>query len=239
MTDYPIEQAQCDRALAPFRRGLVLVGGLGLGYAATALALRPAVRIVAVEKSQDVVYLVAPHLLAGDPAARARLTVIRVDLFAYLRSLPARRRPTFDRAFYDVWASDGERTFFGAVVPLLRLSAGRVRARPVCWNEDVMRGQLYFSLVGRWGALSSPHRGALTVDELCEPRGTVWVDWSVPFFRWARRAAPDASRLQEMAALYAGWYGLGSFPDTWEAVAGERVPDLDTSALEKEVLGDP
>src|SRR3989304_2866215 len=37
MSDYPIEQAQHDRALAGIRRGRVLVGGHGLGYAATVL----------------------------------------------------------------------------------------------------------------------------------------------------------------------------------------------------------
>ena len=37
MTDLPVEQYQHDCALKKVRRGIVLVGGLGIGYAATVL----------------------------------------------------------------------------------------------------------------------------------------------------------------------------------------------------------
>lgn len=229
MSDYPIEQAQHDRELAGVRHGRVLIGGLGLGYAATILSRRGGVReVVIVEKARDVVDLVAPHLVADDAAARAKLTIVCADLFDYLRELPACHR--FEHAFYDIWASDGEGTFFQTVVPLLRLSQGRVHAAPICWNESVMRGQLFHSLQGRWLSLSMPHAGAATLDKLCELTGSFWLTWSAPFFRWARAARPDVARFDEMAGLYAGAYGRPSFLDTWQLVAGETVPELEVSA---------
>ena len=228
MTDDPIEQAQHDRELATIRRGRVLVGGLGLGYAATVLARRPGVaEVVVVEKSPEVVELVAPHLVQDDPAARRKLTVVRADLFEYLGGLPP-TRPRFDHAFYDIWASDGEATFFEVVVPLLRLSRGRVRRTPVCWNESVMRGQLYHSISSRWAFLMMPGGdGTPTLEELCDPKGSFWRDWSVPFFRWVRRERPERATVEEKAALYAGCYGRPSFSAVWQAVAGEDIPDLE------------
>ena len=228
MSDYPIEQAQHDRELATIRRGRVLVGGLGLGYAATVLARRPGVaEVVVVEKSPEVVELVAPHLVQDDSAARRKLTVVRADLFEYLGDLPARIR--FEHAFYDIWASDGEATFFEVVVPLLRLSRGRVRRTPACWNESVMRGQLYDSISSQWASLMMmpSGNGTPTLDELCDASGSVWRDWTVPFFRWVRREGPDRATVEEKATLYAGCYGRSSFSAVWQVVAGEDVPDLE------------
>lgn len=220
MSDYPIEQAQHDRELAGFNRGCVLVGGLGLGYAATALAKRPGItEVVVVEIAQEVIDLVAPHLLRDDAGARRKLRVERADLFNWLRGCSAQRH--FDHAFYDIWTSDGEGTFFETVVPLLRLSRGVVRREPVCWNESVMRGQLCRSVMSRWTMLSFP--GAPTLDQLCEPTGRVWHDWMVPFFRWARREKPEQETFDKRARLYAGGYGRRSFPGTWVLLTGEEV----------------
>ncbi len=226
MSDLPIEQAQHDRALAAVRRGRVLVGGLGLGYAVTVLALRPEIQeVVAVEVAQEVIDLVAPYLLVEDAAARRKLRVVRADLFDYLSGLPTGQ---FSHAFYDIWQSDGEHTFFKTVVPLLQLSRRRVRSAVICWNESVMRGQLYLSLCGRRDAVAAPHQAAPSIDALCEDGGSFWIAWSAPFFRWVR-ANPGSAQFDEMAGLYAAGYGRPTFPDTWRLVAGQDIQDLDTT----------
>ena len=67
MTDLPIEQAQHDNMLDGRLYGHVLVGGLGLGYAATMLSHQPQIHeITVVEQSQDVVDLVWRHLKFHD-----------------------------------------------------------------------------------------------------------------------------------------------------------------------------
>ena len=63
MTDLPIEQFQADNMLYEKVYGTVLIGGLGLGYAAQLIASQPQVnRIIVIDKSQDVVDLVWKHL---------------------------------------------------------------------------------------------------------------------------------------------------------------------------------
>ncbi len=231
MSDYPIEQVQHDRELESMRSGRVLVGGLGLGYAATQLARRARIReVVVVEKSQDVINLVADHLLMqpGDERARAKLTVVHADLFDYLRE---QRSKDFDHAFYDIWAGDGERTFFFTVMPLRVLSSACVKRNPVCWNENVMRGQLFNSLHSRMFMLrlSAENRARIgitdddnaTFERLTTYHDVIWHDWAVPFFRWLQEHQ-DASEkiIEEKAALYAGQFGRREFPHVWEILTG-------------------
>jgi hypothetical protein len=224
MTDLPIEQWQMDEALKPVRSGRVLVGGLGLGIAAMALALRPAVReVVVVEKSADVIALVAPTLGRGPalpaPAAkraRAKLRVIHADLFEFLDDAK-RRGDRYDWAFYDIWQSDGETTFHQIVAPLLAKSINVVRHTPICWNEDVMRAQLWLALDSRRRfadpaiSAATPSLKAPTLDELATPRGNARWDWCAPFFRWVRDARPPEDRAQIGARLYASQYGREAF----------------------------
>jgi hypothetical protein len=228
MIDLPIEQAQHDVALAPLH-GFVLVGGLGVGYAVTALAKRRTVTgVVVVEKSSDVVALVAPHLLRDSVEARRKVTFVTADLFDYLKERPVGEK-LFDGAFYDIWRSDGESTFFSTVLPLLRLSALLVK-RVVCWNEDVMRGQLYSSLESRWIVAHEPRLqtpGSLTLDQLCEDSDSFWRAWSVPFFRWTRQENPDQKTREKWQAFYAAQYGQPLFAGVWEFMTGELVPELD------------
>jgi hypothetical protein len=144
MTDDPIEQWQIDRELRGMR-GNVLVGGLGLGYAATVLARRSTVRnVTVIENSPDVIKLVAPHI------AHPKITVICADLFDWLKVTKSiEHSAPWNYAFYDIWQSDGLGTYFEMVRPLLAMSHGLVRNRPVCWNETVMYGQLHIQLFGQ------------------------------------------------------------------------------------------
>lgn len=224
MTDLPIEQAQHDRLLAPVLHGRVLIGGLGLGYAATVLAQRPGVReVVVVERSPEVIELVAQHLA---PQVKRKMTVVNSCLFEFLSSLKRMQLAAFNWAFYDTWQHDGEATFFKVVVPLHLASQGRIKHEPICWNEDVMRGQLFFSLHSRWSfaqqkAQQHLHPG-FTLEDLCTPIGNLWRDWSVPFFRWVRRVGPSAKEVQVHAGLYAQQYGLRGFWELWKHCTTEE-----------------
>jgi len=219
MSDWPIEQAQHDRTLTPIRRGRVLVGGLGVGYATTVLALRKQVReVVVVEISPEVCALVEPFLLRTSPA-RAKIKVIQQDLFRYLAG--ARERGEhFDWAFYDIWASDGEGTFFEIVCPLLEQSHKIVRHSPICWNENVMRGQLALSLHSRYQMMmaSSPEfrKTVPSLEEMAVRTGSIWHDWAVPFFSWIQARKPSQEQVKEAIRCYAGTYGYPGFPIVWD-----------------------
>lgn len=203
MTDFPIEQRQHDELLDGMR-GRVLVGGLGLGYAATALAKMRSVReIVIVERSANVAQLVWPHL---DKAVHRKATLVQADLFKYLR---AHQHERFRFGFYDIWTGDGESTFHSTVVPLRKLSHGMV-GKVRCWNEDIMRGQLWMGLNTRLRMLDG---GMLDVFEYLPKatervRGNPYVNWAVPFWRWYRDDRPDTVTAQRVAQAYAWVYGM-------------------------------
>lgn len=231
MTDLPVEQRQCDDLIAGLR-GTVLVGGLGLGYAATALARRRAVKhIVVVERSLPVVQLAWPHL--GD-VVHGKAVCVVADLFEYLRAHAAGRvaaltettgpglqqRPhrqrTFRAAFYDIWQGDGERTFHDTVVPLLQLSDPHWQVR--CWNEDVMRGQLLLGLFARIGVLPAAPD---VLDAWCAGDGTVYTRWSLPYWQWYRRTQPTPEHARMAAREYVRCYGRPALA-RWHDVFPER-----------------
>jgi len=178
MTDLPIEQRQADQ-LIKGARGRVLVGGLGLGYAVVALSKRSRVReITVVERSADVIKLVWEPTVKRVQGA-VQLHIVHDDLFGYLKALDKR----FPWAFYDIWQSDSEGTFHQTVLPLRKLSAGKI-GQVVCWNEDIMRGQLNMKIRLRLQFMG--HEGVPTLDQLCELTGNVYEDWAVPFWQWYR-----------------------------------------------------
>lgn len=237
MTDYPIEQIQHAEELKPLR-GRVLVGGLGLGLTPTVLSGRRKVReVTVVERSPDVVRLVAPYLRRGK--LTCKLEVVTADLFDYLKACPDGRH---DSAFYDVWQSDGEGTFHGVVQPLRDLSRGKVATDPVNWNESVMRGQLRLSLYNRlmfWGREWSIVPGGKPRDvperwQEMEAGSVTNYDarhwnWAVPFYRAVREAVgenPDSdvmagvigARLRELAAWYGENWGRWGWEGAWPGV---------------------
>jgi hypothetical protein len=213
MTDLPIEQQQHRSCLAPIR-GHVLVGGLGLGLAANWLAQRDSVEsVTVVEISKDVVSLVEKHL--RDP--RGIVRVVRANLLTYLKAEAGNQ--CFDWAFYDIWQSDGEATFFKTVCPLRKLSVPFLDdSRVVCWNEDVMRGQLAFGLHGRYAASLGGWKGSPTLADYAHPKSnrSIWAMWSRDFFRAVERGAVTQKNFQDMAAVYAGTYGRPGFARTWK-----------------------
>lgn len=223
MTDLPIEQAQHDEELLGMR-GHVLVGGLGLGYAATVLARSSAVlSVTVVEKSSEVIWLAWGATLKNLKAPlRKKVCVVNKDLFTFLRQ---RRRAyglgtgvAYCTAFYDIWASDGEATFFNTVLPLRKLSEGCVVEDTVNWNEDVMRGQLRFGLVGNIYGLTlgtdTTLKGLCTLLPKKIP-GHVFYNWKVPFFQWMRRRKPTTEQAMEASSVYAAIYGKRGWAESW------------------------
>ncbi len=215
MTDVPVEQAQCNTAIVDYE-GDVLVGGLGLGYAVARIAANPMVdSVTVVEISKEVIALTAPHLPNVD-----KITVVNADLFEYLNTV---QHKVFDHAFYDIWQSDSENTFFHVVIPLLKRSQC-VLSTPDCWNEDVMRGQLYFGLMGNMHlfTMSSEDRAKLgfelpPLEEMATMKDDIWWDWKVPFFQWYLSVRGFASKatVDDALAQYIQIYGRPEFEELW------------------------
>jgi len=222
MSDVPIEQAQHEREIGDMT-GRVLVGGLGLGLACKILARNPKVsHITVVEKSKDVINLVAPYTQYTDTGRGDLVEVVHPDLFEYLTD-PTDR---FDNAFYDIWASDGEGTFHEMVVPLRALSEDVVD-NVVCWNEGVMRGQLVQNLHTRLLFASPEHRAAFkdakmpTIEQMAKPRdpkerGAIYWNWGVAFWCWVADAKPSLEEATDAARAYGHLYGTTYFDETWD-----------------------
>lgn len=206
MTDAPIEQFQHDRALQGYR-GRVLVGGLGLGYAVTALAVKPHVReIVVVERSKHIVNLVWPHIKANKKA-----TIVVADLFDFLATLTER----FDRAFFDIWQGDGEATFHDTIVPLRVVARSAGLRRVECWNEDVMRGQLMMGMQSRLMMIEHAIGDPDLLDKLTADVASIFIQWARPFWLWYRRRRPSHGDAMAMVQHYVQWYGIDPDLPAW------------------------
>jgi hypothetical protein len=141
MADLPIE-AMDHFEFYTHARGHVLIGGLGIGFIASKLLEKKSVKsITVIEKSNDVIKLVAPHI---DP----RITIVKADLFRYLKT----PHPQFDTAYYDIWVGTGNQgTWVDYVVPLRRLTRrNSPKLKVWCWLEPVMIGQF----IGPFGGLN-------------------------------------------------------------------------------------
>ncbi len=213
MTDLPVEQAQHDAALKGVTRGSVLVGGLGIGYAVQLLAKRKDIeRIIVIEVSRDVIALVKPALFKMLGKHADKVTIVHADLLRWLTLRQHIKNASLDFAFYDIWQGDDEATLHEIVVPLLSLSAGIVKTRPICWNEDVMRGQLRNALM---------HATLTSVPAVELPPshpGARYVNWRVPFHRWVEERKPDEALMQQMAVSYAELYGTVGGAQKWRAL---------------------
>jgi hypothetical protein len=222
-TDYPIEQFQQRKQTEGFTDS-VLVGGLGVGFIASDLARREEIyQVTVVERSQDVINLVWPHLLRGEPGLRDKLEIVNADLFSYLEKEETQSNEYFDFGFFDIWRGDSEDTFFNTVVPLRQHSEG-VIGELTCWNEEVMRGQLISGLQSRMMVVTmsmiGPHKKPFSIDDLCnvqEKPHAIFMNWSAYFFRWARQhnVKLEDTIFSDAVAWYAslvfkfsGWRGM-------------------------------
>ncbi len=227
MSDLPIEQTQMCKHVDMFS-GDVLIGGLGLGVVVNHLAARPEIdSVTVVEVSQDVIHLVEPHL--KDP--EGKVTVLRKDLFHYL-ARSSEEEEAFDFAFFDIWQSDGEHTFLTIVVPLRKLAVenGVVCDDSCiqCWNEEVMRSQLFFSLFHKIHLAGFAKEGHPTLERLktdpdffAKPQDDIYWDWSVPFFKWLNEKDRTTELAQQRAREYADVYGMFDGEVAWAQIIEE------------------
>lgn len=133
MTDLPCEMVQMHDELAAYATGRVLIGGLGLGIVARMCAVKREVkRITVVERDQDVVNLVWPHL---QEFLRGKANIVVGDIADFDPGT------MYDVALLDTWQTDGERDWTGEVVPLRRKFARRI-PYILCWREEVMMSQM-------------------------------------------------------------------------------------------------
>lgn len=234
MTDLPIEQQQHDNELKGVTHGSVLIGGLGVGYAVNILAARPDIkRIVVVELSQDVINLVGDHI--KDP--EGKVEIVQADLMDFVKV----NTESFDFAFYDIWQSDAEETFFNVVLPLrmhswLFIDHSWMRQQGIddqiiCWNENVMRGQLLNSLRGAWmmARLPQPESSKLkkfnmSLERCAEPMkgmGEEFWNWRCPFFKELIRRPRSDEEAFELMSAYCARYGRQEFDEWWEEITAK------------------
>lgn len=232
MTDLPIEQQQHDNELKSVVSGSVIVGGLGLGYAVNVLAAREGIeRILVVEISRDVINLVEPWI--RDP--RDIVEVQNADLMEYVKV----NEEGFDWAFYDIWQSDGERTFHEIVVPLREHSIGFIPcdSQVICWNENVMRGQLMQALIGRLMTCNMSKHPELksqmhspSLEDLSTPipdhphGGHLYHNWACDFFKAVKEKGWSIQESFPYARAYAGNYACNYFSRWWEEVVAGEIP---------------
>ena len=186
MTDLPIEQAQMRAQTAVIRGRSCLVLGLGLGIAARLIA-RQVERVVVVERSPDVIALVAPSL------TEKNIEVVEGDAWKI-------EEGRYGWVFADIWQSDSEDTFHHVVVPLrqklVKRGVAPALSRVICWNEDVMRGQLELKITTCARLALSEHFPDFTLEDLIEPDNSVYHDFALPYYNWIAEARPEAEAAQ-------------------------------------------
>jgi hypothetical protein len=122
-------------------KGNVLVGGLGLGMAATMLLDMPGVTgVTVVEKEPKIIKLV-------DPQIDKRINIVEADLYQYLRQLPGCN--PYEFAYHDIWYRTGEGAWAEDVVPLYRLTRKAGIKHMGAWGEHEMKWQLASALYCR------------------------------------------------------------------------------------------
>lgn len=182
MSDLPIEVQQ-HRSSAQSAYGHVLIGGLGLGLMVAILTKEhdDVETITVVEHNPDVIKLVGPATEEMCDEYGMELNIVQADLMDYMRSA----RAEFDWAFFDVWQSDGQSTFFEWVMPLRQLAPrfGLADHDVHCWNEDVMRGQFRLGLAtNQFMVMMNPKmREKFTTP--ARGVGAEWINWRIPFFK--------------------------------------------------------
>lgn len=125
MTDTPAESHEHARLLRA-ARGSVLLNGLGLGFCLAAILRKSDIdAITVIEKSSDVIALVAPHI------ADNRVTIINADALEWRPKKGVR----FDVVWHDIWTnvmnSDDK-----PIATKLRRAYGPRCGWQSCWSEE-------------------------------------------------------------------------------------------------------
>jgi len=216
-SDYPIEQYQQIDCVKGFA-GTVLVSGLGVGMIPTILAKRNEIEhVMVIELEESVIKLVAPHM-------PTKVEVIKADIFDYLKET----KLTFDYAFHDIWASDGEHTLATVVLPLRELTRkiGIPDGRISCWNEAVMIGQVTSNLlnIGLF-----PEMRKRMVDEFDKQKDHPFagMQMMMPVLEWMVKCNPSDVLFQENVL----WFGKIVGKKDWRKRWANKVKQAMKSAL--------
>lgn len=139
MSDTPMEK-DTNEDFVRWARGDVLIAGLGLGMVVLPLIRRAGVlSVTVIEKSQDVIDLVLPQLLAAvTPEEAAKLTVLRDDINTWK---PPRRR--WDYIYFDIWPGISRDN-------LPEMRALHRRFRPKLRKHGTVTSWLFEELAGGW-----------------------------------------------------------------------------------------
>lgn len=118
MNDYPPQERDINLPVIEAARGDVLIAGLGIGYILVPILAKPEVESVTViEKCQDVIDLVLPHL------THPKLTVVLADAFDWTPP------NSYDTMWFDIYPHDQQvgETLMTRYAPWLR-SGGWARS---------------------------------------------------------------------------------------------------------------
>ncbi|MCK5712467.1 MAG: hypothetical protein KAI25_07120, partial [Hyphomicrobiaceae bacterium] len=97
-------------------------------------------------------------------------------------------------------------------------------SRVICWNEDVMRGQILLGMQTRLQFLQAPQvvmKGLEnpSVEEMAEPTGNKWWDMYCPFWAWHRDNGPKKELAMEAASLYSVVFGQHEWEGQWNRMS--------------------
>lgn len=114
--------------------GVVLVGGLGLGYIVEQLAVKESVTdIIVIESSQEVIDLVWPHI-----DTKGKGQIIKADLFEYLNTFDG----NIDYMYLDIHPDTSYRSLIRHIEPLRTLGERLISPDKVLmWQETKMRAK--------------------------------------------------------------------------------------------------
>ncbi len=187
MTDLPEELNQIYEMLHTVRpSGNVLVGGLGLGVAATIVARLAWTRVLVVERSAHVIRL------CKNPSL---FDTAKSDIYKFIEAENAPR----DAYLLDTWQGTNEATWWEEVMPLRRLirrKHGVVKVH--CWAEDIMLGQ-----IGRSLATVGPHWFYTNLPVPMTPLQARWFVREVGSPQWEKKygkAIDDYTRQRRRSA---------------------------------------
>lgn len=137
MTLAPVEIETMKQPVAE-ARGNVLTFGLGMGYYAFHVCLKPEVRtLTIVEKDADLICMFRELLLPQFPE-RQKIRIVCADAYAYLENLFSPGQ--FDSVFCDFWhdAGDGTEHYLR-----LKKIEKRFQTRFTYWAEGLLRQQAF------------------------------------------------------------------------------------------------
>ena len=149
MSDTSMEK-RSNRGVLWNARGDVLIAGLGLGMILLPLLEKPEVKsILVIEKSQDVIDLVEPHIRkAAKKKGSSKLTVVCADIFEWAPP----KGQKWDTIYFDIWGDISTDSLKD--MGKLHRKFGR-RKNPGGWMNSWKRAELKLELARqrrqRWG----------------------------------------------------------------------------------------